>query len=121
MNQTKAAFLKAASLKTKLVTLPSGEITVTELDAKGRTVVLDLLSNVVELQKKGQAKSNHYASLTLAVVVYGLREDDGSYMFDISKDEDREAILDLSDEVLRTIHREICLLSGLEILLGEKK
>lgn len=121
MSQSKAAFLKAASLKTKVVALPNSEITVTELDAKGRTVVLDLLNNVVELQKKGQAKSNHYASLTLAVVAYGLREDDNSYMFDMSKDEDRQAMLNLSDDALRKIHREICLLSGLELLLGEKK
>lgn len=121
MIKSKDAFLKAASIKTSTVKVGDDEMQVTELDAQGRTIVLDLLNNIIELQKKGEAKSHHYASLNISIVAYGLRNEDGSYMFKLSEKEDCDALRNLSDKVLTALHREICLLSGLESFFGEKK
>lgn len=115
---------KAAKLQTKKVELSAGEITVSELSAQDRLVVLDYLNAVINLQNKGEAKSQHYATLTLTIVCAGLRDEEtGELAFKVQEQADRDELMSLGDGNVRKIHEAICEISGLDYLAkgNEKK
>jgi len=109
----------AARLQTKKVKLAQGDdITVTELSAQDRMIVLDYLQALVDLQEKGQATSHHYATLTLTIVCAGLRDEEtGELEFNVTEPKDREELMQLGDGALRKLHEAICEMSGLDYLL----
>lgn len=106
---------KAAKLQTKKVQLSHGEITVTELSAKDRLVVLDYLQAVIDLQNKGTAKAQHYSTLTLTVVCAGLRDEKtGELEFKVENTADRDELMSLCDGNVAKIYDAICEISGLD-------
>lgn len=111
----------AARLQTKKVPLSHGEITVTELSAQDRLVVLDFLNQVIELQNKGQAKSQHYATLTLTVVCAGLRDETtGELEFKVAEIKDRDELMKMGDSDVVKIYDAICEISGLDHMKKDK-
>lgn len=116
---------RAARLQTKKVKLAQGDdITVTELSAQDRMVVLDYLQALVDLQAKGQATSQHYATLTLTIVCGGLRDEEtGELEFKVTEPQDRDELMQLGDGAIRKLHEAICEMSGLDYLVksNEKK
>lgn len=114
---------QAGRLQTKKVKLAQGDdITVTELSAQDRMVVLDYLQAIVELQEKGEAKSQHYATLTLTIVCAGLRDEEtGELAFKVSEPQDRAELMQLGDGTIRKLHEAICEISGLDYLINNQK
>jgi len=106
------SILKSAALKTADVKLRNGTVTVTELDAMSRMLVLDFMNKIQEKQDSKEDKAAHYATLCLMVVSFGLREGNGEFVFDISKQEDKKALLKMGDESLRKLNDRIWTLSG---------
>ena len=110
---------QAGRLQTKKVKLAQGDdITVTELSAQDRMVVLDYLQAIVGLQEKGQATSHHYATLTLTIVCAGLRDEEtGQLEFKVQEQADRDELMSLGDGTIRKLHEAICEISGLDYLI----
>ena len=110
---------QAGRLQTKKVKLAQGDdITVTELSAQDRMVVLDYLQAIVGLQEKGEAKSQHYATLTLTIVCAGLRDEEtGQLEFKVQEQADRDELMSLGDGTIRKLHEAICEISGLDYLI----
>ena len=110
---------QAGRLQTKKVKLAQGDdITVTELNAQDRMVVLDYLQAIVELQEKGEAKSQHYATLTLTIVCGGLRDEEtGELEFKVQEQADRDELMSFGDGTIRKLHEAICEISGLDYLV----
>lgn len=102
---------KVAALRTKTVKLPNGEIEITEMDAQGRIAIRELMAAIYKKQEANESAENLYFMYQIGTISFGLREN-GKLIYDATKKEDRDEILQLGGDTLYTLQEEILELSG---------
>ncbi|MDK1289780.1 hypothetical protein [Pseudoalteromonas umbrosa] len=108
---------KAAALKTKTVKLPNGDVEVSEMDAKGRIVTKELITEICKRQEDSTISQGHYTFYQAMVVSLGLREN-GELVYDHKNKEDIDELVNLGGDSLITLQEAILELSGFS---AEKK
>lgn len=94
----KAAFIKAASCKTKVVPIDGlGKVTICEISVSAQSDISDIIL-------KRQTEEGAIASAKVALVIAGLLGPDGKPMF---TSDDTNTLLDLSDDWLHLVAEAI--------------
>lgn len=116
----KRKFLGAAARRSRVIELPNGSVKVSELSAADRVMILGLVHQVWSMPKEDRTHG-HDLFVRLRLVCCSLLNDDGSRLFDMDNEDDRQSLAGLGHEVLNQLFIAACELSGLESLVPRRE